>query len=91
LQLIERAGDQRRHRGGRVTVPSKDRQALLVKRLGLGVAALSAVHFGEVVEAGRDSGMIGSQRLLKDCQRLLGYGNSIVIAALAIQLEHLPI
>jgi hypothetical protein len=44
----------------------------LVERLGLGVAALSAIERGEVVEGRGDVGVLGPQRFLEDDKRALG-------------------
>ena len=47
------------------------RKRALVQRLGLGVAALRAVEFGEVVERGAHRWVLGTQRLLADRERAL--------------------
>src|SRR5262249_60560556 len=45
-----------------------DRQVPLVERLGLGVPALGAIEFGEVVEGLAEGGVVGAQRLFGDRQ-----------------------
>src|SRR5258708_22968912 len=47
------------------------RQIAFLQWLGLGVAPLSLVQPGQVVEASRDIGVVGSERLLINCQLAL--------------------
>ena len=61
-----------------------DRQRALVERLGLGVAALRVVEYGQVVEARGDVGVVGSQRLLPDRQRALVERLGLGVAALVL-------
>ena len=59
-----------------------DREAALVERFGLGVAALGDVKGGQIVERQGHIGMIGAERLLADRQRALVERLGLGVAAL---------
>ena len=68
-----------------------DAQRPLIERLGLGVAALGSVQFGQVVERRGDQRVVGPQRLLADRQHTLGERDRFGVLAFTIELDDLRI
>src|SRR6516165_6771805 len=66
-----------------------DRQRASVEWLGLGVLGLGAVDLREVVQARGHVGVVRSDRVLGDFERLLGYHHRAVVLALPVERHHL--
>jgi hypothetical protein len=68
-----------------------DRERSLVKRLGVGVAPLGIVEQRELVEAGCQILMGGTEGLFRNLNRLPSYGNRLGVFLLLVELLYLVV